>query len=103
VLQPQVILGLYSVIIMRSSVVSIRRDVTPTIATKTNQNSDSLYNIKLAIETLTRMYRGLEETDPTREIICGLLLKIKGFNNYKLIVRDLSPLYVSDDTMNLHF
>lgn len=81
---------------MRSSVINIKYEHTSAIATKIDPQADSIYNSKLAIETLSKIYRGLEEHDQTRAIICGLLLKIRGFNNYKLIVKDVSPLYVSD-------
>ena len=88
---------------MRSSVINIKSDVVSNLATRMDQNSDSIYNSKLAIETLTKMYRVLEESDTTREIIVGLLLKIKGFNNYKLIVKDLNPSFISENTMDRHF
>lgn len=81
---------------MRSSEVTIKQEYSSNIATKVDSQSDSVYNVKLATETLTKIYRTLNEGDPTREIICGLLLKIKGFNNYKLIAKDLTPLYISD-------
>jgi hypothetical protein len=81
---------------MRSSVINIKHEHTSAIATKVDPQADSIYNSKLAIETLSKIYRGLDEADQTRAIICGLLLKIRGFNNYKMIAKDLTPLYISD-------
>lgn len=95
-IRPQIIIGLYSVIIMRSNVVSIKQECTSSIATKADSQNDSVFNLKLAVETLLKIYKTLVESDPTKEIICGLLLKIRGFNNYKLIAKDLNPLYISD-------
>ena len=53
--------------------------------------ADCIYNVKLAIETLSKIYKGLDEEDPARKIVCGLLLKVKGFNNFKMVAKDLSP------------
>jgi hypothetical protein len=62
-----------------------------------------MFNSKLAVENLTKIYKKLEEGDQSREIIAGLLLQIKGFNNYKMIVKDLNPRFVSEQTMQTHF
>jgi len=88
---------------MRSSVISIKSEPASNIATKTSQNPHAIYNVKMAVDTLTRIYKGLSEQDSSREILCGLLLKIPTFNNYKLVVKDVSPRYISETTMSQHF
>lgn len=103
ILRPQIVVGFYSLIIMRSSMVNIRNESTSNIASKVDPQADCIYNIKLAIETLSKIYRGLNEEDPTRSIVCALLLKIKGFNNFKMIAKDLNPDYISEETMEMVF
>lgn len=80
---------------MRSSIINIRQEEMSTIATKNIKTNDNLINSKLAIETLMRLYRSYEESDCMRKVIVGLLLKVKGFNNYKAIVKDIHPDYLS--------
>lgn len=57
----------------------------------------------MAIENLSKIYRNLEEHDKIRYVIAGLLLKIKGFTFYKMIVKDLHPDFISQQTMDVHF
>lgn len=57
----------------------------------------------MAIENLSKIYRSLEEGDRIRFAIVGLLLKVKGFNNYKMIAKDLHPDFVSEQTLDVHF
>ena len=80
---------------MRSAMINIRHDVSSSIATKTHHIEDNMYNSKVAIEQLSKIFKSLEAEDPVRFVITGLLLKVKGFNNYKMIVRDLHPSYIS--------
>lgn len=80
---------------MRSNIVNVRQDVIVSVATKIDQNADLVYNSKVAIDTLSKIYRSLEENDKIRLVVTGLLLKIRGFNNYKMIVKDLHPDFVS--------
>lgn len=94
-LRPQLVVAFYSVIIMRSNMVNVRQEVISSVATKADQFVDSIYNAKVAIDNLSKIYRNLEENDKIRLVITGLLLKVRGFNNYKMIVKDLHPDYVS--------
>jgi hypothetical protein len=75
--------------------VNVRQEVIASIATKVDQNGDLVYNSKVAVDNLSKIYRTLEENDKMRAVIVGLLLKIRGFNNYKMIVKDLHPDFVS--------
>ena len=80
---------------MRSNMVNVRQEAISSVATKIDQNSDLIYNSKVAVDTLSKIYRNLEENDKMRLVIVGLLLKIRGFNNYKMIVKDLHPDFIS--------
>jgi hypothetical protein len=102
-LRPQLVVAFYSVIIMRSNIVNVRQDAIVGVATKIDQNADLVYNSKVAIDTLSKIYRSLDESDKIRLVVAGLLLKLRGFNNYKMIVKDLHPDFVSERTMDLHF
>jgi hypothetical protein len=75
--------------------VNVRQEVISSVATKIDQNSDLIYNSKVAVDTLSKIYRSLEENDKMRLVIVGLLLKIRGFNNYKMIVKDVHPDFIS--------
>jgi hypothetical protein len=94
-LKHHLIISFYSIIIMRSAMINIRHDVTSSIATKTHHIEDNMYNSKVAIEHLSKIFKSLEAEDPVRLVITGLLLKVEGFNNYKMIVKDLHPGYIS--------
>jgi hypothetical protein len=102
-LRPQVVVAFYSIIIMRSNMVSIRQSTISSIATKADQFEEAIYNPKTAIEHLSKIYRTLEEGDKIRYAIVGLLLKIRGFNNYKMIAKDLHPDFISEQTLDVHF
>lgn len=102
-LRPQVVLAFYSVVIMRTNSVTMRHSTIASIATKSDQIDNPIYNSKLAIDWLSKIYRSLEEGDNTKNIITGLFLKVKGFNNYKMVVRDLDPRYISTQTLGIHF
>lgn len=88
---------------MRSNIVNVRQDAIVTVPTKIDHNADLIYNSKLAIDTLSKIYRSLDESDKIRLVVAGLLLKLRGFNNYKMIVKDIHPDFVSERTMDLHF
>lgn len=88
---------------MRANMVCIRQSTISSIATKADQFEDIVYNSKIAIENLSKIYRSLEEGDKIRFAIVGLLLKVKGFNNYKMIAKDLHPDFVSEQTLDAHF
>lgn len=88
---------------MRSNIINVRQDAIVGVATKIDQNADLVYNSKVAIDTLSKIYKSLEESDKMRLVVAGLLLKLRGFNNYKMIVKDLHPDFVSERTMQLHF
>lgn len=94
-LRHHLIISFYSIIIMRSAMINIRHDVSSSIATRTHHIEDNMYNCKVAIEQLSKIFKSLEAEDPVRFVITGLLLKVKGFNNYKMIARDLHPNYIS--------
>jgi hypothetical protein len=80
---------------MRSNIVNVRQEIVSSVATKIDQSADLIFNTKVAIDTLSKIYRNLEEGDKIKFVIVGLLLKIRGFNNYKMIAKDLHPDFIS--------
>jgi hypothetical protein len=80
---------------MRSNIVNVRQEIVSSVATKIDQSADLIFNTKVAIDTLSKIYRNLEEDDKIRFVSVGLLLKIRGFNNYKMIAKDLHPDFIS--------
>lgn len=51
---------------MRSSVISMRHEQISTIATKADQFNETIFNSKLAVENLMKIYKKLEEGDQAR-------------------------------------
>jgi hypothetical protein len=58
--------------------------------------------MKLAIEILSKVFRSLDEADSIRSIVAGLLLRVKSFTNYKMIMKDVQPFFVSINLMDKH-
>ena len=88
-LHPKVTAAIYSIIVMKDS-------------------KATLINTKIAIESLTKYYRTLSQapnphlTQNSREVIAALLLRIPTFSNFKLVIRDVTPMLVPTSIMLQH-